>query len=225
MTNEINETTNLENTITLIFSLYFHELANLSYNIIENCNIIFSETENSSVEQYIKVSPELHSRINIVLINSANIKKLIKTHNYKNKKESDEVFKMRQLRSEILWNALKDINITEILNTKVRNSIEHFDEYLDEWLTNIETYHDKECLMGIYNMTLSDKKAYPYDVFPIRMYIAKERTFYNLRYAINIGKLFQEASAIFERMKNYNVLSDNNEVGALMLPINTNNDK
>ncbi|WP_239614694.1 hypothetical protein [Cohnella mopanensis] len=218
-----NNQTFLEASIANIQSLYFHELANLSFNIIEYCNAIFKKTETSSVPSYILVSPELHSKINTVLINAANIKKLVKTNPNKRMRETENQFQIRIMRSNTLWKSIKDLNINEILNTKVRNSIEHFDEYLDEWLANVEDYHTSKVFMGIYNMTFSAREIYKNDILPIRLYIVSERTFYNLKYTINIGTIYDEASRIFNQMQKYNVLSEDNHVGGLMIPINLTN--
>ena len=60
-----------------LFTIYFHELLWLATAICENCEAVFEDTAQPTEGHYIKVDPHLHARINAVLTDAANIKKLV----------------------------------------------------------------------------------------------------------------------------------------------------
>ncbi|MEW6183768.1 MAG: hypothetical protein AB1500_11470 [Bacillota bacterium] len=199
-----------------LFSLYFHELGWLSSEIQKHCEAIFKDTPDPKEGYYIKVSPELHAHIVSVLVNAANLKKLVYTGEKRYKNESMEVFRLRQKRSRLLREALADLKLEEILNNKVRNSLEHFDEYLDENIVRLSK--KPPSTFAAYNMALSHREVFNPQVYPIRLYIVSEQKFYNMRSSIDIGRIYAEASSILERLRELGAIPHGGP-GGVMIPL------
>ena len=92
------------------------------------------------------------------------------------------------------------IKLAELLNAKVRNTLEHFDEYLDEANLALSDARVPPSPMAAYNMVLSRWDAINPRVYPIRLYISAERKFYNMKWSVDLDAINKEASAIAERL-------------------------
>jgi len=198
---------------TKLYHLYFFELFWLASGIIKNCENIFEEARlPDSGSHFMQISPEIHERIVNVLMNSANIKKFLK----KPKKQKNRFSKFKKQRSSILWSALKGIKLNEILKNRVRNSLEHFDNYLDK--TNIK-FNDVSPTepMAAYNMIFSDWDVTTPRVYPVRLYIANERKFYNLEGSADIGKIYEEAQDIICCLRKTNIIPEDDGPCGLMV--------
>lgn len=199
--------------------VYINELYYLCEAIKRECDGIFSEAKVPADGYMIQVSPVLHSRINSVLIYATNIKNLIYTPKDKKKKESVKKYNMRKARAELFEGILSGLSIKEIKNNKVRNTLEHFDEYLDECnLELAKTYTDLKKNHGAaaYNMTFSNKKVIQPDVYPIRLYISDEKKFYNFDWSIDIGMIYDEALSVLKRLKDLELLKEGKSGGLLV---------
>ncbi len=204
---------------TRLFALYLHELFMLAKAVRDRCDQVFAQTPPPASGHYIKVDPDVHATINAILIDAANIKKLTHTSERRLDKESKKVFDLRQERSRLLQALLEGVELDEILNTKVRNTLEHFDEYLDE--TNIALSSDRKppAPMAAYNMTFSDWEVTAPRVFPLRLYVAGERKYYNMKYSIDLSRLRSQATAILDRLSSSEVMRGIQEPGGLMVPL------
>lgn len=201
-----------------ITMVYIHELYSLCEAIVRETDEIFSEAVIPEKYESIQVSPVLHSRINSVLLYSANIKKLIKTPKTRRNNESKKRFELRQQRNEIFDDLLKNIEINEIFNSKVRNTLEHFEEHLDKLNLKLSEPNSKiknEYSGAVYNIAFSDWKALKYDVYPIRLYIVKEQKFYNFEWSIDIGKIAKEAKEIKNRLEQIKDFKDKDSGGLI----------
>jgi hypothetical protein len=135
---------------------------------------------------------------------------------YKN--ESVAVYNLRQKRSKILRDTLSGVKLEEILNNKLRNSLEHFDEYLDENIVRLIEKGPPPASHAAYNMVLSHREIFKPQVYPIRLYVASERKFYNMRFSIDIGKIYAEASAILDRLHELGLFPVTGP-GGVMIPL------
>ncbi|KPW99807.1 MULTISPECIES: hypothetical protein [Pseudomonas syringae group] len=91
---------------------------------------------------------------------------------------------------------LKSLNIKEMLNPKVRNTLEHFDK------ANYEvTQSAPQNKLAAYNVVLSHWDAISPRVYPLRLYISSERKFYNMQWDIDIGVIYLEACSILEKLE------------------------
>lgn len=109
------------------------------------------------------------------------------------------------------------IPLAELVNVKIRNSLEHFNEYLDEANLAVSEAKIPPSPMVAYNMILSHWEAFNPRVYPIRVYISSERKFYNMKWSIDLGAMNTEASAIVARLQALPGFSDKESPGALML--------
>ncbi len=202
-----------------LFQVYFHELFWLATVICDNCQTIFDETDPPTDGHFIKVDPDVHARISAVLRDAANIKKLVGAPETKSKGVSRAAFTLRKERAAILRQAIEGVDLDEIMNPKVRNSIEHFDEYLDA--ANLMMHKTNESLPPIaaYNMTLSSWDLMSPHPYPVRLYIADEQKFYNLKYSVDLGRIHGEALGIKKKLMEGGHLGGVEEPGGLMVRI------
>ena len=186
---------------TKLFSLYIHELWWLAHGIKEKTDRLFAEAKVPDEGNVIQVSPELHSLIASVLSEAANLKKLIVTPSTRLNGESGRQFRLRKGRALALTKLLQGITLNELLNAKVRNTLEHFDEYLDEANLAISEALHPPSPMAAYNMVLSRWEVFNPRVYPIRLYISSERKFYNMKWSVDLDAMNKEACAVVERLK------------------------
>ena len=81
---------------TPLFAIYVHQLFTLAKAVQDNCDLIFADTPLPETGYYLRVSPELHARIDAMLFGAANIKKLIQTPAKRGSSESKRVTELRQ---------------------------------------------------------------------------------------------------------------------------------
>lgn len=202
---------------TKLAALFYHEVLWLSHSIVKKCDEIFSSSKVPEKGHMIQVDPELHSKIASVLSDAANIKKLIQTQSVKLKGENAIRFKLRKDRARELAGALAPLNLVEIFNHKVRNTLEHFDEYLDE--ANYDLSRRGEVgTAAAYNIVISHWEVSEPRVYPIRLYVASEKKFYNMKWSVDMGRIHEEANLIIDQLKKIPALS-NHEPGGLLIPI------
>jgi len=198
-------------------TLYFHELWWLASSLIKKSEKLFEETKVPDRGYLIQVNPELHSIIASILSDAANIKKFLVTPSGKNRGESGAQFRLRKERAKKLKEALGKLELKEVLNHKVRNTLEHFDEYLDEANLKISQAKSPPSPMAAYNMILSHWEAFDPRVYPVRLYISSEKTFYNMKWSVNVGTLNTEAKAIVSELEKIPSLVQKDGPGGLML--------
>ena len=155
-----------------LFQIYLHELWARAYFVARTCAGIFEQCPVPANDGYIKVDPTVHSQISAVLTESANIKKLLAVPTKAGFKETKIAFEFRVQRTKLLNTVLSNPIIPEISAVEARNSVEHFDQYLDRANLNLEEGKVKAPGMALYNMILSswkifDKKAYPLKGTPL----------------------------------------------------------
>ncbi|AQU73781.1 hypothetical protein [Priestia megaterium] len=202
-----------------VFGLYISELFSLVHVIKRECEEIFKETKEPATGYIMQVSPEIHSKINTVIINSANLKKLLYSPGDKKKKESTKKFKVRKQREALFKELILNLDLEEISNTNVRNKLEHFDEYLDDMtlkLIDEVSEFKKKYPAAVYNMIFSKWEAISPRAYPIRLYITAEKTFYHMDWSINLGKIYKEAKLILERLENSDLLPDEKPGGLIV---------
>ncbi|MEX5490782.1 hypothetical protein ABFV43_18365 [Pseudomonas fulva] len=202
---------------TKLADLFYYEVLWLSHSIVKKCEEIFSKCRIPDHGHMIQVDPDIHSKISSVLSDAANIKKLIQTQGVKLKGENAVRFKLRKERARVLDLALADLGLREIFNHKVRNTLEHFDEYLDE--TNYELSSKAELgTMAAYNLVISHWEVTNPRLYPIRLYVASEMKFYNMKWSVDIGQIHKEAVLIIDKLRAMPALT-NQEPGGVMIRV------
>jgi hypothetical protein len=202
---------------TKLVGLFYHELWWLSNGVVKKCEEIFEKAKVPEHGYMIQVDPELHSTIASILSDAANIKKLIRTSIAKQNGENGERFKLRKERARELSQTLGSLPLDELLNHKVRNTLEHFDEYLDEANYNISK-NQPVGTIAAYNMVISHWEVTSPRVYPIRLYVSSERKFYNMKWKVDIGLMKIEAELIVKKLNELSMFA-NQEPGGLMIHI------
>jgi len=199
--------------------IYLHELWWLSESIKRRCEHVFKETPLPEQGYYFKIDYNIHSLINDVLSDAANLKKLITIPTKKTRSESPRQFQVHVERSKFLQDKIKDIEINELRSVKVRNTLQHFDEYLDE--ANIEASDGKlrSHSMAVYNFVLSHWEAVNPRPYPIRLYVCSEKTYYNMRSSVNLEKIYVEAARINEVIRSEIRRDSDSDPGGFMIPL------
>ena len=202
---------------TKFCTLYYHELWWLSHSVLRKSEQVFNETTIPDDGFVIQVSPEIHSVIASLLSDAANIKKLVSTSSVKANGENGVRFKLRKERAKELADFIAPLQIKELLNHKVRNTLEHFDEYLDESNYNVSR-KAPEGRLAVYNMILSHWEVISPRVYPLRLYVSSERKFYNMKWDVDIGLIHAEAKSIVEKLRTLKAF-EVEEPGGLMMHI------
>lgn len=200
--------------------IYLHELWWLSESIKRRCEKLFQETPLPEQGYYFKIDYNIHSLINDILSDAANLKKLITIPTQKTRSESPRQFQVHVERSKYLQEKIKGIEVTELKSVKVRNTLQHFDEYLDE--ANIEATEGKlkNHQRAVYNFVMSHWEAVNPRPYPIRLYICAEKTYYNMKASVNLGKIYAESLRISEVMRNEIGTDSDSDPGGFMIPLN-----
>lgn len=200
--------------------IYLHELWWLSESIKRRCEKLFQETPLPEQGYYFKIDYNIHSLINDILSDAANLKKLITIPTQKTRSESPRQFQVHVERSKFLQEKIKGIEVTELKSVKVRNTLQHFDEYLDE--ANIEATEGKlkNHQRAVYNFVMSHWEAVNPRPYPIRLYICAEKTYYNMKASVNLGKIYAESLRISEVMRNEIGTDSDSDPGGFMIPLN-----
>jgi len=204
---------------SMILGVYVHHLFALAKAVRDGCDQVFEGAPIPPSDGYIKVDPGLHARIDGVLIDAANLKKLIRTPAERGRSESERTFRFRQQRTESLTEFLRGLSLEAISDVQVRNSLEHFDEHLDKLGAQLADGEDPPKPAAAYNIVFSSwnvaRAVAQRDVYPLRVYVADERSYFNFDRKINLGTLREEAAAITQRIETSGELQ--NEPGGLMV--------
>jgi hypothetical protein len=125
-----------------------------------------------------------------------------------------EIFKNGKLhrdRALFIQNILRGLSLSELHNKKVRNTIEHFSEYLDEANKKHTQFNSPQRYCIAFNLIISHwqpliLEGFPFQlyqthqikfpIYPVRIYIASEKKFYNMDWSINFDALYNEACLV-----------------------------
>lgn len=200
---------------TKLCALYYYELFWMSVSIVNKCSKIFEMAIVPERGYSIQINPEIHSLIASVLSDATNMKRLFVTQSVKLNGENGAKHKLRMARAREILQFLAPLKITEILNSKVRNTLEHFDEYLDD-----ANYSLSKKPMGAgraaYNVVISHWEVTDPRLFPIRLYVSSERKFYNMKWNVDIGLIFREAQSIVVLIKESGLMGQQDPGGVLV---------
>jgi len=199
-----------------LFGFYEYELVCLAKNIANSCDELFQLAPMADNGSYEKCSNDAHFCINSLLSEAAKLKKLIQSNIDKKENKFSKKYKIKIARKKYYLELLEGVVLTEILKPKIRNTLEHFDEYLDQ--ANIELSDIKNIKHDIAfsNLIVSDWGHLPHQVFPIRMYVANTRSFHNMKWSVDIGRIYEESKLILAHLRAKNTGADLlEEVGAL----------
>ncbi|MGH7427951.1 MAG: hypothetical protein ACREJ4_06290 [Candidatus Methylomirabilaceae bacterium] len=186
--------------------LYLYELHRLAYSVKTNAESLFALTEPGPY--LAKVDSLIEERVYAVITAAARIQKLVGAGSQQ-KSESGSRFSFRAARAEYVATLLDGLDVSEIMKTAVRNSLEHFDERLDDaalTLTEIGTrlgiFVTSNLCVWKLDQIESDlplrlvKIESSMPIHPVRIYEASGRVYHNMDASVNIGKLHAECLEI-----------------------------
>jgi len=206
--------------------VYISELYWLAKQVEEETTRIFDDTPPPTQpgEGYIRVDRVLHERILTVLLAAARIRALLHRRSIRGSSARQQVLLRR---TAALRQALDGIDLAPVLDSAARNSIEHFDEYLDR--TAIESYKGeirRPTLFPVDMVVSSRSLLERFDVggdrptvYFIRAYIADERVFTNFGRELRLEPLRDCCSAIRRRLEPLLPDFAREERGAFMLVV------
>jgi hypothetical protein len=194
--------------------IYAQELYWLCHQIHLKSEELFKKYPILSNEVYISAEISGLDLIYSILSCAAKVQELI----FSNKKK-----KLHGDRAKYLQRLLQPLNIKEILNKKVRNTIEHFGEYLDKVNKKHTLFIAPRRYAVAFNLVIShwkriDDPEFPFplyqtpqlafSLYPVRVYVSSERTFYNMDWSIDLAALNEEAVCIKEHLISQKVLKE-----------------
>jgi hypothetical protein len=185
-----------------LLPIYLHELYSLAVAVLKNCDEVFSLAPVHPADGgfRIAVSPDLHAKIAAALLASSNFRKLVRTNQKRGKKESDERFKFRLERAAALAGLFEGLDLKTMLDAKVRNTLEHFDEYLDDFVRSVAAPSDTPRTIAV-NVAFSADGAVARAIFPLRLYVTSTHRFSNFDFSVDLNRLRAEAASVTERLR------------------------
>jgi len=202
----------------ILFTVYFHELGFLAEEIRKNCEAIFAATSVPAGPPYtIVVSDDVHAKINAALSAAVRIRNLLGTGRPRGPNESQRAYKVRLERCATLRQAVEGIQLEEMLRSAVRNSVEHFDGYLDKEIGRL-SHQRATTWAAAFNMTFSHWEAMTPRPRPIRLYVSSNRRFYNFDASVSLDLLYEEACALRERLVERGLFPADG-AGGLLIPL------
>tara|TARA_R110001599_G_scaffold333262_1_gene549160 strand:- start:981 stop:1736 length:756 start_codon:yes stop_codon:yes gene_type:complete len=190
-----------------LIDLYHHELYFLLREIIQKYNQI---TE--AIDEYVKsdkfdsksstqllVDYDIHYDIMAMVTCASNVKKLVKPRidDKALKNVSKKMRRLRTYRAMLYERIFRSMEIVEMYSSEARNSIEHYDEYLDRTILELSKHCDSDVAITmnvqLCTATLADPPNYP-----LKTYVISTRTFYNLGKTVCLENLKAEAQSMLD---------------------------
>lgn len=191
--------------------IYVGELYWLSRSVADELGGIFEETPAPvrTDRGYIRVDRALHERILRVLNSAARIRSLIRNRKSQGSRGQREVLTRR---AAALRSLLADMDLDSVLDAAARNSVEHFDEYLDGTAIKSSRGVIRRPTLFAVDMVISQRDLLEQfhigDLIPttysIRTYIADERVFSNCGRELNLERLRSCCEGICARLEPLN---------------------
>lgn len=201
------------------FHVYFQELWGLAESISKKCSDVFSDCPVPTDGGYIKVDPALHSTIASLLAEAANLKKMLAIPEKAGFKETSEQFAFRTERTTLLNEALQFPPLVEVSRVETRNSVEHFDQYLDRASLSLKRSESTESGMALYNMVLSSWSVFDKKSFPLKVYVADERKYFNLELVADLNALHEECTDLIARIRAIGAFKDGDGPSGMMVRV------
>lgn len=160
-------------------------------------------------ESYLKVDHDLMTKLYFLLGATARIRALL-TDRPRRKSQSEKQHALQVRRTAWLRDhVLKGIRLAEVLAPKVRHSLEHLDEYVDDTgLRFLEGRIPTSALVPVdfavgrrntlAQFQVANKRPH---VYFVKVYVASERVFVNCGHEISIQKLHTECRRIEKRLQ------------------------
>jgi hypothetical protein len=140
--------------------------------------------------------------------------------------QTEQTYEIQRRRAGWLrTDVLKGVKLSALFQAKVRNTLEHFDEYIDEGAIGFATHQHPTPSLAPVDFVVSRRHALrrfavqrrvPH-LFFMRVFIASERVFVNCGHEISIQALHTECRRIVKRLAPF--MQDREREGSSMLVI------
>lgn len=184
-------------------SIYINELFWLARDSYTLCDGVFEEAKAPAEGgNYIKVDHSLHRDLYSILNNCARITAMIKERPRRSGQAAG-AYAVQGRRTQWLSAILSGVRIEEVRHVKVRHSLEHFDEFLDQTALKSRRGQIAQPALFPVDMTFGRDGLIDPDTnnYPLRVYLAQERVFVNCGQRISIGKIQEECMAIANQLQ------------------------
>lgn len=153
--------------------------------------------------KYFFIQPEVFTKIATIQVHSANIKKILFATPRK-KGEAKYKYDYRVKRAEEIQSYFDIEEISEIRISNVRNSLEHFDERLDNISLRLwnGTINKKYHIIAS-NIIISSEGALYGNPYYLKCYVIDSKIYKNAEQESNIGQLVSEAKYIRKTTKDF----------------------
>jgi hypothetical protein len=184
---------------------YIEEAYWLARGIAQACDEIFEATPpptEPSPANYIKVDGEMHRKMVRVLSEGAKLRALI-TLRQRTKEQAPWEYAFQEARAQWLRTFLRGVSLDALSNARARNSVEHFDEYLDEIARKAATRRINRPTAMLFNMTLGRPDIIEVgsgSVVELRVYLASDRVFVNAGQRVDFQALRDQATEVAARL-------------------------
>jgi hypothetical protein len=210
------------NLNTPVLHVYLARLYSLALAVREGCDDVFARAPAKlpNGSDYFKVEPGTLARIDGILVDAANIRRLL-VERERGSKESARSYNFRVCRTEMFALLLRGVATDSLLDANLRNSLEHFDEYLDKYAAADLAGERIGPGMAAYNIVVSRLDAIEIigrgPAYPLRVYSAGERVYYNFDRKVDLNRLREQASAVAERLRQLPSLQREEEPGGMLV--------
>jgi hypothetical protein len=202
--------------------LYVEEAYWLARGIAQGCDEIFEATPPPTEPppaNYIKVDGEMHLKMVRVLSEAAKLRALIASRP-RPKEQALWEHAFQEARAQWLQTFLHGVSLDAVSNARTRNSVEHFDEYLDEIARKTARRMIDRPTAVLFNITLGRPNVLDVgsgSVVELRVFLASDRVFVNAGHRVDFQALRDQATAVAARLGSLNGSQSLNERGASII--------
>jgi hypothetical protein len=190
-----------------IAGLYMSELHGIAEAVVQSTETVFERARTTSEggAGYIQVDHEVTGMLVDAVTNAARIRSLVFARSRGS--ESAVTFELRARRAAWLREeVLKGVRLDTVLGASVRNTLEHFDEYIDDLARRAAKKQLPRPILVPVDFLVSDRRTFDVVlqrrvgiVQPLRGYYADEHLFVNAGHEVDVDALNAECRAIRDR--------------------------
>lgn len=207
---------------------YTDELYRLARQVVTLAEDVFSVAPKpTSPDDRLQIDHDVMHSLFTLLGSAAHINAMIGERK-KQGWQGEQAYEIQRRRAEWLrTEVLKGVKLSALSQAKIRNTLEHFDEYIDEAAVGFVTHKHPTPSLAPLDFVVSRRRALqrfafqrrvPH-LFLMRVFIASERVFVNCGHEISVQALDVECRRIVKRLAP--AMQDREEGGSAMLVINT----
>jgi len=191
-----------------IAGLYLSELHGIADAVVQGTETVFDRVRTSEGDAaYIQVDQGVSGILVDAVTNAARIRSLLVARP-RDRSESAVTFELRARRAAWLREeVLQGVRLNIVLGASVRNTLEHFDEYIDDLARRAAKKQIPTPILVPVDFLMSHGRTLDFllqrsggIVRPLRGYYADERLFVNAGREVNVDALNAECRAIRDRV-------------------------